>query len=1657
MGDTTTTTSAPPASIYPVVPVRDVQPGEYGYGGPDNPGSTNLSPADYARFYGGMAPPAAGAQPQPGDPAIPVSGGSPTERRDGSGLGLSSAAAAEVHSSDAGLFDAPAPAGHPSDAGLFTAPADTSVPVDTRKTGYVTNLAAGGNAQIAGALGLPVDLATGAINLGIRGVNAGARALGVGPGQTLGGLVTGEQPPDLLPPITDPVGGSGTFKRAMGVIDANPDDVRPANIGQEIARGIGGGIVSAMIPGGVVPGLVRAGAIESATAPAVLEALGGLTPKNALLGGTSGGASEAAASAVRDKWKPLAGLAGGLAGVGVPVAAVTGARAATRGALDYAAPAFGKVNPILDASGEAPTMADGTPINMLTPDPETGISKPLAATRRQVRMAGQKLRSLSSNPDAVEAALADQGPPVLPGNPTTAQLTGDPKLLAAERGISRVLPDAQGQFLEQASRENDTRVGLLRGIASDADPAALSAAVQGQAADEVAAHAARITQAQGQAAGDVERVRGAGEAWVGAVQTATELARANREAESQARIDELQRTIDQARAQMEAEAQARIAGHQSSADRARGAIGGDLPAGSDAEVGSRLRAPVVAESEAAREARGALYNAVDPGEKLALGMSPIRAGGASIVREMSVNDAGMGAKEAAIFDKVARLPDVQKFRDLRALRTSITDQIRTERGPAGDPQAVRRLSMLLGHVEGVMNDTIGGAEIAPAAVAPVRRPVETGPGKAPAVGTTAYTPSGVPVDVRYRLREASNLIPSQLPGGRDNPAFPQELQPRDRTRAASELQVNSIASKLIPERLGASASTAEGAPIIGPDGLVESGNGRTMALQQAYAEGGPQAAAYRQWLESQGHDISGMKEPVLVRERVPPADETPASRAKLVKDMGASPVASMSAGERAVGDAAHLTDATLQSLGPGKVTDPGNADFVRSFLRDAVESGGEGAFVTADGSLSKEGAARVEAALVSRAYGDKGLSAALTETTDPTARVLAGSMRDAAGPMARLRAAIDAGVVDPAVDLAPALVEATQMVQQARQRRISLADAVAQSDAFSRISPEALDVLRAAYGDSLSGRMSQSEMTEYLSMYAEIAEKQLTTAGLFGANLSSEQILHQVSSRYGKDAAAGQARYEPADAADLGASNADRGNQERESGRSASGQAAPGAGGGGGGQPGRILPPESQLTPNLDAEAVARLRAANAQNVADKARFNNAPGVGQILQGGPTKGTFRTPESGVPNIIVKVGPAGADVAKAYLAAGGSPEALSDAAAYSLRQYAGRADGSLDPKDVARWVDGRAGFLSVIPDIRAKFAAVADSQRALEAAQAAEGEALKAGSKADALRLKTAAAAEGQGLKAGAASDTQTLKAATQEAAAALKQATAAAEQTVSDAMAARATAVKARQASVLGRFLPGSDPVAVVGSILRDATMGRANMAQLVAAVRGNPDALAGLQRAVADHMTSALMGNKTGAGGIERTLKGDQVQSFLRLREPALQEVMTPQQMTSLRNVAASLERSDRSVSASKMAGGSDSLQIAAAGSASAPTTFLGSLKHSAISKAGTGLGGVFGFLFGGPIGAVAGAAAGGAGDMVVKAVQAAHEAGIRTVEDLVGNAILHPQVYAVLAASVTAENRASLGRALISQLRRISLVSSAVGYEDEGVHQPPRNALLH
>ena len=95
----------------------------------------------------------------------------------------------------------------------------------------------------------------------------------------------------------------------------------------------------------------------------------------------------------------------------------------------------------------------------------------------------------------------------------------------------------------------------------------------------------------------------------------------------------------------------------------------------------------------------------------------------------------------------------------------------------------------------------------------------------------AYDNDNKGYEFKYAVVSADDLIASHDTNMNQNPSYPQELQPRDRERIASKIQVDKMAFNIQPELLG-KPKIQDGAPIIGKDNIVESGNGRVIALKR---------------------------------------------------------------------------------------------------------------------------------------------------------------------------------------------------------------------------------------------------------------------------------------------------------------------------------------------------------------------------------------------------------------------------------------------------------------------------------------------------------------------------------------------------------------------------------------------------------------------------------------------------------------------------------------------------------------------------------------------------------------------------------------------------------------------------------------------------------
>lgn len=406
-----------------------------------------------------------------------------------------------------------------------------------------------------------------------------------------------------------------------------------------------------------------------------------------------------------------------------------------------------------------------------------------------------------------------------------------------------------------------------------------------------------------------------------------------------------------------------------------------------------------------------------------------------------------------------------------------------------------------GHsVEGMDNADTVRAELAKLGQAPA-----TSAKDAPV--QTVTTPSGREFEVRPKVVEAKSLVTSNHADGSVNPTYPKELQPRDRSRAASLNQITDIATQLNPRLLGDSASATDGAPIVSPEGVVESGNGRTLAIRQAYARDTEAAAKYRTWLEGQGYDVAGMEAPVLVRERVTPM--TNEELKAYTTEANERTTLALSATERATADGKQMGD-LLHLYQGGDVTSAANREFVRAFVGEVASKSDRGSLMDGDGVLSQDGRRRIEAALLAAAYDDPNLVNDIFESADSDIKSIGGALLDAAGEWAQMRKESRDGQISKSVDVTPNLMEAVNLVRRARATGKSVAELVKQNDMFSgELDQATKDWVSVFYrGASLAKARSRDKVSDALLKYTQVARASQPGTNLFGdAEVTGADIL----------------------------------------------------------------------------------------------------------------------------------------------------------------------------------------------------------------------------------------------------------------------------------------------------------------------------------------------------------------------------------------------------------------------------------------------------------------------------------------------------------------------------------------------------------------------
>lgn len=350
------------------------------------------------------------------------------------------------------------------------------------------------------------------------------------------------------------------------------------------------------------------------------------------------------------------------------------------------------------------------------------------------------------------------------------------------------------------------------------------------------------------------------------------------------------------------------------------------------------------------------------------------------------------------------------------------------------------------------------------------------------VGNGNYQP------FQYEVVDASTLTPTQQKD---------ENQFRDRDRASSQAQINNIARNLDPRKLASSPTMDVGAPLLALDGkTIIAGNGRSMAIQQAYQEGG--ADGYRQFLQDNsahfGIDpaqLNEMENPVLVRRLT-----SPVNIAQVAINSNEQGGMRMSDLEQAKVDARRLPSMdNFVANDDGDINSVDNQYFISQFVKNQPENV-RNELLDSRGNLSQTGVQRMRNAMLYEAYGDSQTLSRLIENTDQGAKNVLNALTSIAPKVAQVQQGIDSGKLSSDVNISEDVIQAVEKYNQLNAQGFKIADYLAQNDFVGDLSPEAREILTIFDENRRSGK----RIAQVLGAYFDQAQTQgnLSQASMFG-------------------------------------------------------------------------------------------------------------------------------------------------------------------------------------------------------------------------------------------------------------------------------------------------------------------------------------------------------------------------------------------------------------------------------------------------------------------------------------------------------------------------------------------------------------------------------
>lgn len=368
------------------------------------------------------------------------------------------------------------------------------------------------------------------------------------------------------------------------------------------------------------------------------------------------------------------------------------------------------------------------------------------------------------------------------------------------------------------------------------------------------------------------------------------------------------------------------------------------------------------------------------------------------------------------------------------------------------------------------------------------------------------------IPVNYEIVELTDLITSHNTDGAVNEAYPQELQPRDRSRSASDAQIAEIVNNFAPERVAKAQTATEGAPIITKEGFVAVGNGRAMAISKVY-ENTEKAEQYRQYLAEQGYNVDNFAEPVLVRRLAMDLDSEQLQA--LVDDANTAGTMQYSDAEKAIAYSKKLKGEVIDLLDTdAELESAANRRFIREFFATVVPTAERNAFLDKDDKVTRKGIEMIENTLTAIIVPDARFLSVLVENPDNNIRKVTSGLAKSAPAIVAFENDIQSGLVDTKYSVAADIRQAVEVLKRAKDKGQDLDLYVKQLDLLEGHIPA--EVL--AVADLFDKSRSAVDFADKIKNYIRNASEQgdLTQANMFGIEpVSKIELLERMNAQSG--------------------------------------------------------------------------------------------------------------------------------------------------------------------------------------------------------------------------------------------------------------------------------------------------------------------------------------------------------------------------------------------------------------------------------------------------------------------------------------------------------------------------------------------------------------